>query len=114
MDAAGHDAILELEVSPDDAEVYIDGAYSGQISRWRDHAVPVRSGSRRVELRAPHHITERFDLHIGANEIVTLEVALEPELALPEEEAQEPLDAPAPPRGSSTHRSSLPASGSNP
>lgn len=104
-DREGHDALLKLEVTPATAEVYIDGAYSGQISRWRDQSVPVHSGSRRIELRAPEHITERFDVHIGASELVTLRVALEPELdLLEEEEAQEPSSRTEPSTRSSTHR----------
>ena len=121
LDGEGHDALLKLEVSPPEAEVYIDGAYSGQISRWRDQSVPVHSGARRVELRAPDHITERFDVHIGAQELVTLTVALEPILDLPEagaEEEEPPREQAGPPQDpasarSTTHRL-VPDAGINP
>lgn len=112
----GHDALLQLQVSPPEAEVYIDGAYSGQIARWRDQSVPVHSGSRRIELRADNHITERFDLHIDAGELVTLRVDLEPNLTLPEEEdteEQPPTPQGRPPQSSNPHRL-LPDAGINP
>ena len=80
------DAQLILRVTPEEAEVYIDESYQGVASRWRDGTIPVRSGARRLELRAPGYFSERFDLQFAPNEALTLTLQLEPQLELPEEE----------------------------
>lgn len=73
-------SLLVLEVEPREASVYIDGDYQGQVEGWSGGAIPVRAGARRVELRAPGHLTQRFDVDVAAREEVTLRVKLEPEL----------------------------------
>lgn len=76
-------ALLQLAVSPEHAEVYIDEEYSGKIAKWRDGVIPVSPGDHRIQIRADGHISERFDLHLNAREMLTLTVNLEPELTLP-------------------------------
>jgi len=87
---------LRFEVEPPDAEVDIDEKYSGVVNGWADGVVPVQPGLRRVTLRAPGFITQRFDLEVSAYEEVTLILALEPALELPDEA---PEDSPAEPEG---------------
>jgi hypothetical protein len=68
--------LLRLEVTPPEAEVFIDDQYQGRIAGWREGTVPVKPGLRRVALTAPGHITQRFDLEIARGEEVTLQVQL--------------------------------------
>ena len=73
-------ALLILEVEPPSTEVYIDSDYRGVVEGWTGHAVPVEPGHRRVELRADHYITRRFDVRAEAGEQVVLRVRMEPSL----------------------------------
>ena len=82
--------LLRLEVTPAEAEVFIDDAYQGRIAGWREGTLPVRSGARRVALTAPGHLTQRFDLTIAPGEQVTLEVQLIPLPAPPPDDAPDP------------------------
>lgn len=89
---------LTFEVTPADAEVYIDEEFRGQIDGWRGQTVPVAPGNKRVELRAAGYMTQRFDIEIAAGEQLTLELRLEREF----DELE--LDPPG-----STHQSNPPA-----
>jgi hypothetical protein len=81
--------LLRLEVTPAEAEVFIDDAYQGRIAGWHERTLPVRSGERRVALSAPGHLTQRFDLTVAPGEEVTLKVQLIPLPAAPPEDAPE-------------------------
>lgn len=76
---------LRLEVEPTSAEVEIDDKYSGVVEGWVDHVIPVAPGAKRVTLRAPGYLTQRFDIDVSAGEEVTLVLALEPDIDLPPE-----------------------------
>lgn len=85
---------LRLEVTPEAAEVEVDEVYSGVATGWMGGVVPVTPGLRRITLRAPGYIAQRFDIQIDAYEEVTLILALEPILEVPDEdepEAEAPL-----------------------
>lgn len=82
----GARGFLRFEVEPPSAEVDIDEKYSGVVNGWADGVVPVQPGLRRVTLRAPGYITQRFDLEVGPYEEVTLVLALEPTLEIADEE----------------------------
>lgn len=71
---------LRFEVEPTDAEVYIDDDFRGKIDGWRGETIPVVPGAKRVELRAPGFMTQRFDIEVAAGEFLTLELRLEREL----------------------------------
>lgn len=87
---------LRLDVEPASAEVEIDDKYSGIVEGWVDHVIPVVPGEKRVTLRAPGYLTQRFDIEVAAGEQVTLVLALEPDIELPPEPQndREPLHRP--------------------
>lgn len=70
---------LELLIEPPDAEVFIDEQYQGIVAGWVEQIVPVPAGRRMVELRAPGYIAQRFDIEVGVDEQVTLELHMERE-----------------------------------
>jgi hypothetical protein len=78
---------LELIVEPETVEVFINSEYQGLVSGWRGGVIPVVPGMQRVELRAEGYMTQRFDLGVAPNELVTLELTMERELdeSLPED-----------------------------
>ncbi|TXD36096.1 PEGA domain-containing protein [Lujinxingia vulgaris] len=100
-------ALLKLEVEPDHAEIYLNDDYHGVINRWRDHTLSLAPGQYRLELRAPGHIPQRFDLDLPPDQITRVRLTLEPELHSPEptdpdattpgSPSSSPLDPPSPP-----------------
>ena len=82
-DDAVDQSYLELQVEPTTAEIYIDDEYQGVVEGWRQQVVPIRSGYRRLELRAQGYITQRFDLDVEADSWLTLRVQLEPAIDAP-------------------------------
>ncbi|TXD35477.1 PEGA domain-containing protein [Lujinxingia vulgaris] len=94
-------ALLKLEVEPDTAEIYLNDDFHGVINRWRDQTLSLTPGTYRLELRAPGHIPQRFDLDLRADQITRLRLRLEPELHSPEPAddapANDPLSPPSPP-----------------
>jgi hypothetical protein len=88
MSGAPSRGLLRLEVTPAEAEVFVDDQYQGRIAGWRQGTLPVKPGQRRVALTAPGYITQRFDLEIARGEEVTLQVQLEPELEEPADPSQ--------------------------
>ncbi len=81
-------AYLQFEIEPTTARVYIDEEYSGELYRWVEGVVPVEPGLRKVTVAAEGYITQRFDIELSKNELVTLELALEKTLELPPEEEE--------------------------
>lgn len=92
---AARTALLQLVVSPDQAEVYIDEQYYGEVARWRDGVIALTPGDHQVELRASGHLTERFDVRMYDGGELVLDVVMEPELSVPS--LHEEADAPQPP-----------------
>ena len=82
MGEADGRAFLELQVSPPTAEVFVDDEYSGVVNRWAGQTMPIRPGSRRVELRAEGYLSQRFDVEVVEGQMHTLRVRMEPEFHL--------------------------------
>lgn len=88
----GGQTFVELDVEPDDAEVFIDGEYTGRVNRWAHQMVPVEPGVRQLEIRADGYISQRFDVDIDEGRTVTLRTRLEPDIATPDGERLQPGD----------------------
>ena len=71
--------LATFAVDPDNAEIWVDDAYRGRIDGWRDGAVPLKTGRRRIEIRAPGHITRRLDLDVEPDEELHVEIRLTPD-----------------------------------
>ncbi len=86
------ESLLELQVFPSTAEIYIDDDYQGVVEGWRDQIMPIKSGQRRLELRADGYISQRFDLDVEEGQHLTLRARLEStiDLSAPDEQTPEP------------------------
>ncbi|RAL23941.1 hypothetical protein DL240_07275 [Lujinxingia litoralis] len=96
-DSASNLALLQLNVSPDTAEIFLNDDYHGIVNRWQDHTLSLTPGNYRLELRAPNHIPQRFDLQLPPDQLTRLTLTLEPLLHNPDEPAaptQSPLELP--------------------
>lgn len=68
---------LQLEVTPRDAQIFVDGAFVGT---WSDLAgeVDLPPGVHRVEVRAPDHEAVAIDARIVAGRAITYRARLAP------------------------------------
>lgn len=71
---------IRLDVTPQDARVYIDEQYQGEVQGWMHQTIAVKPGQRRLGLRAKGYMTQRFDLRVEEGEVVTLSLRMEREL----------------------------------
>lgn len=55
-------ALLELDCTPPDAEVWVDEQYVGRVTEWRGGIVPLRPGKHRVMIAADGFYAYRMDL----------------------------------------------------
>ena len=69
---------LSFEITPDDAIVYVDGAYAGPVSSFGPSTQPLSlaPGLHRIEIQAPGHQTLTFDVTISAGVVVPYRGAL--------------------------------------
>lgn len=68
---------LQIEVSPRDAQIYVDGEFVGT---WHDleGTLELTPGTHRIEIRAPRHEALTFDVRIVAGRTITYRDALDP------------------------------------
>lgn len=66
----GDDGRLVLQVTPNTAQVFVDGFYVGVVNDTRDRGLWLEAGSHRVELRADGYETVTFDVRIAEGETV--------------------------------------------
>lgn len=80
-DAALERGLLSLHVAPDDAVVYLDGAFLATAAELRrlHGALPVASGVHRVEVARPGYRTAVREVAIEGDAPVRVEIRLEPE-----------------------------------
>ncbi len=97
----GEPALLQVDCVPPDAELLVDDAPMGELTRWREATVPIRAGARRVELRRDGYLPWRLDLDAQAGRLyrlqldlvrdpAALDALLADEPASPQEEPAEP------------------------
>jgi hypothetical protein len=71
---------LKLKVEPKDAEVYVDGYYTGSVDEFNGvfQRLELEVGPHHVEIRAPGYRTVAFDVRIELNDTVTYRGELQP------------------------------------
>ncbi|HTM04500.1 MAG TPA: hypothetical protein VL173_13410 [Vicinamibacterales bacterium] len=72
---------LRLLMQPDDALVFVDGAYVGTVADTRRTGGALLAGVHRVELRANGYQSRTFDVRISQGETTTYREDLEHEVA---------------------------------
>jgi hypothetical protein len=63
---------ISLEITPADAEVYVDGSYAGLVQDFDGTQQPltVTAGSHRLEVRAPGYEPLALDVNVNPGEVV--------------------------------------------
>lgn len=71
---------VSLDISPADAEVYVDGGYAGRAGDFGPQAQPLTLavGVHRIEVRAPGHQPLSFDVTITSGYVVPYQGVLQP------------------------------------
>jgi hypothetical protein len=70
------DAALMLSCNVGDARIYVDEVFVGRAVDLRGHGVAVRSGTRRVEVRADGYFTAYRDVPVAPGARAALDVSL--------------------------------------
>jgi hypothetical protein len=72
---------VSIEVTPREAEVWVDGGYAGRADEFGPQARPLTlaTGVHRVELRAPGYRALAFDVNVAAGFVVPFQGALQPQ-----------------------------------
>jgi PEGA domain-containing protein len=70
---------LSFEITPDNAELFVDGAIVGTVGQFTPTSQPLglAAGRHRVELRAPGYKTTSFEVEIIAGQVVPYQGELE-------------------------------------
>jgi hypothetical protein len=93
---------LRIEVEPRDLlQIFVDGVYIGTPADLGDE-IELRTGARRIELRAPGYRTLTFDAEISYDRSITYRGALEPNTPAPSAPPPSPKPPSVAPAGSKT------------
>jgi hypothetical protein len=70
---------FSFQVSPNTAQVFVDGKYMGTVSEFTPQSQPlgVPAGDRRVELRADGYRTVQFDAQVVAGQVLPYQGAMQ-------------------------------------
>jgi archaellum component FlaG (FlaF/FlaG flagellin family) len=70
---------FSFEVSPDTAQVFVDGKYMGTVAEFTPKSQPlgVQPGDRRVELRADGYRTVQFEAEVVAGQVLPYQGAMQ-------------------------------------
>lgn len=71
---------VSFQITPDDAEVWVDGGYAGRANEFGPNVQPLTltPGMHRVELRAPGFLLLSFDVTITPGQVLPYQGALQP------------------------------------
>lgn len=78
--------LLRLEVVPNHADIFVNEEYRGQVKSWHDQTLVLPVGMHRLQLVAKGYFSQRFDIQIVADELVTLRLDMEEEFETLDEE----------------------------
>lgn len=78
--------LLRLEVEPNHADIFVNEEYRGQVKSWHDQTLVLPVGMHRLQLVAKGYFSQRFDIQIVADELVTLRLDMEEEFETLDEE----------------------------
>jgi hypothetical protein len=71
---------LSFEITPVDADVYVDGTYVGRVSNFGPQSPPlsVAPGRHLIEIRRAGYQTLSFDADIAAGQVIPYQGAMQP------------------------------------
>lgn len=72
----GNEGFLVLQVTPEDAEVFMDGERVGTAGQFAKSPLELKSGTHKVELRRTGYAAEIRDVYVGNQSRNTLKVNL--------------------------------------
>jgi hypothetical protein len=72
----GNEGLLILLVTPNDAEVYVDGNLVGRAEEFEKNPVELKSGTHKVEIRKDGFATEVREVYAGNQSRHTLKINL--------------------------------------
>ena len=72
----GNEGLLILLVTPNDAEVYVDGDLVGRAEQFEKNPVELKSGTHKVEIRKAGFATEAREIYAGNQSRHTLKINL--------------------------------------
>jgi len=63
---------LSFDISPDSAEIYVDGNYAGAVGQFTSSSQPLGlpAGRHHIELREPGYDVSSFDVDIIAGQVI--------------------------------------------
>ena len=72
---------VSIDVTPSDAEVWVDGGFAGRADDFGPQARPLTlaTGVHRIELRAPGYQSLAFDVNVAAGYVVPFQGVLQPQ-----------------------------------
>jgi hypothetical protein len=71
---------LSLEITPDTAGVYVDGAYAGTVADFSPTSNPLTlsPGRHHIEIREPNFQTMAFDTDVTAGQVIPYQGTMQP------------------------------------
>ena len=72
----GNEGLLIILVTPNDAEVYVDGNLVGRAEEFEKNPVELKSGTHKVEIRKAGFTTEVREVYAGNQSRHTLKINL--------------------------------------
>jgi hypothetical protein len=72
---------LSFDITPDTAEIYIDGENAGQVADFTPSAQPltVGAGEHHIEIDAPGYRPMAFDVDVAPGQVIPFRGDLEPQ-----------------------------------
>lgn len=71
---------ISFEMSPGDADLYVDGDYVGVVDEFDGRAEPLTlaAGRHRIELQAPGYAPMAFDVDVLPGQVIPFQGAMQP------------------------------------
>ncbi len=72
----GNEGFLNVFVTPNDAEVFLDGVRVGKAEQFEKNPIELKSGTHKIEIKKAGYITEIQEVYAGNQSLHTLKVNL--------------------------------------
>jgi len=72
----GNEGFLIVQITPNDAEVYIDGHLVGRAEQFESDPLELRSGTHKIEIRRAGYTSETREIYVRNQSRHTLKISL--------------------------------------